>query len=117
MSPKISKMLRVYAVECIPKVAREKYPEMPTQLYGWLKRWWNEMDAKERTEFRRIAERLGPLPDRFKRVARSHKLIVQWPPPKPEPKKRVDRKRKPKQRRIVAGGPHGRERDGQRRDG
>jgi len=80
MNAKTAKLLREYAAAALPQPVRRKYPAMVGQLQRALKVWWNAyLSAKEREEFRRLAERLGPLPDRLKRFARDRGIIVEWP--------------------------------------
>lgn len=87
MSPDVARLLKDYAYSVVPKVAQQRFPAMVDNVQRWLKRWWvRDMSHKERGRFRKIAERGGPLPDRFRQIARSIGLIVEWPPPsKPKP--------------------------------
>ncbi|MCK5643249.1 MAG: hypothetical protein KAJ19_20740 [Gammaproteobacteria bacterium] len=90
MSPATAKLLQQYAYSVLPEAVKRKYPSMVGDLQRWLKRWWvREMTHKERGVFRRLAERLGPLPEKFKELARQRGIIIEWPPPpKPKPVRR-----------------------------
>lgn len=104
MSPTIARTLKRYAIAVVPAVVQRRYPGMSYRLTRWLKRWWvREMSHRERAVFRRIAERGGPLPDKFKKLARGVGLIVQWPPP-PKQKPKPRRWGKPKSWRTKAYG-------------
>lgn len=90
MNAKTAKLLREYAAASLPKPVIQKYPRMAVSFARRLKRWWVEvLNAKERAKFRRLAQRVDPIPEELKRYARAHGIITDWPPaPKAKPKRR-----------------------------